>query len=624
MAPPARWTLLLVALGCALCVAQESQPPLFVCSSDHPPSAGPCATPPKATYSPDPTYSAEAYRARLQGRVRMAVVVTADGRIGDIQVVKSLGMGLDEQAVQAVRQWRFEPATLDGKPVAVKANIEVNFRLYDGRQADKEAAEAAAPDDLPETAGGGSSEANQFFRSGLASYRAKDYEAAATAWKRTVELEPAHLYAWNWLCRADYELKKIEEAIAACRRQIAITPDDHYAHNNLARALWARDKLGEAEAEFRKQIAITPRDRWAHANLGLLLYKQQKCEGAIPELETAYSIDSKNVRARDALRDCYVRTGQSDKAARLTAGAFAAALATPAEGATVHIPPSTDPASVPEADFFSPEIGIRMHLPQGWMVVRELKPSFAQPAQALVLKVGAMATLLLQHEHMESSPQNFLALAKEQLGRNPDFQLLGEGAVSLDGADGDRLLIKFSRDKIQSKGWMEIFSNGDEHYRIVALAPADMFERYAPAYAAMRASVRFAWRHPDEKFVSTMPTPPAPGSGGVLGGIPADTSAGAAPRRVRVGESASQSHLLSSVAPDYPSAAKQAHIQGSVVLAVVIAKTGEIQSVQLVSGHPLLVQAAMDAVKQWRYRPYLLDGEAVIVETQVTVNFELH
>ncbi|HEU5450507.1 MAG TPA: energy transducer TonB [Terriglobales bacterium] len=85
---------------------------------------------PRALYAPDPEYSEEARKAKYQGTVVLWVVVGPDGRPRDIRVQRSLGLGLDEKAVEAVRQWKFEPAKKDGNPVAVQINVEVNFRLY--------------------------------------------------------------------------------------------------------------------------------------------------------------------------------------------------------------------------------------------------------------------------------------------------------------------------------------------------------------------------------------------------------------------------------------------------------------------------------------------------------------
>jgi periplasmic protein TonB len=85
---------------------------------------------PKAIYAPDPEYSEEARKAKYQGTCVLWLVVGPDGRARDIRVARTLGLGLDEKAMEAVRTWKFEPAMKDGKPVAVQINVEVTFRLY--------------------------------------------------------------------------------------------------------------------------------------------------------------------------------------------------------------------------------------------------------------------------------------------------------------------------------------------------------------------------------------------------------------------------------------------------------------------------------------------------------------
>jgi periplasmic protein TonB len=85
---------------------------------------------PRALYAPDPEYSEEARKAKYQGVVVLWLIVGPDGRPRDIKLSRPLGMGLDQKAIEAVRQWKFEPAMKDGKPVAVQINVEVNFRLY--------------------------------------------------------------------------------------------------------------------------------------------------------------------------------------------------------------------------------------------------------------------------------------------------------------------------------------------------------------------------------------------------------------------------------------------------------------------------------------------------------------
>ncbi|MFZ0759600.1 MAG: TonB family protein, partial [Candidatus Sulfotelmatobacter sp.] len=115
--------------------------------------------------------------------------------------------------------------------------------------------------------------------------------------------------------------------------------------------------------------------------------------------------------------------------------------------------------------------------------------------------------------------------------------------------------------------------------------------------------------------------------GGVIGGIISSTPVAvpkiATPQRIRVSQGVSQGLLIRRVQPVYPPLARQARIQGTVVLRAVIAKDGSIEDLTLVSGHPMLAPAAIDAVKQWRYKPYLLNGEPVEVDTEVLVNFTL-
>jgi protein TonB len=146
--------------------------------------------------------------------------------------------------------------------------------------------------------------------------------------------------------------------------------------------------------------------------------------------------------------------------------------------------------------------------------------------------------------------------------------------------------------------------------------------------------------------------PPAAGGVGVVGGIPGGVAGGspggviggiisnipqAAPpppppkeapkpvvvQRIRVGGNVQQAKLVSQPKPVYPSLARQARISGVVRFNAIIGTDGRIQNLTLVQGHPLLVPAAQEAVKQWVYQPTLLNGEPVEVVTQIDVNFTL-
>lgn len=131
--------------------------------------------------------------------------------------------------------------------------------------------------------------------------------------------------------------------------------------------------------------------------------------------------------------------------------------------------------------------------------------------------------------------------------------------------------------------------------------------------------------------------------GGVVGGVPGGQAGGvpggvlnsivsstptavpkaATPRRITVSSGVTAGLLARKVQPTYPPLARQARVSGSVVLQAVISKSGSIENLKVISGHPMLVQSALDAVRQWKYRPYFLNGEPVEVDTTITVNFTL-
>jgi protein TonB len=94
-------------------------------------------------------------------------------------------------------------------------------------------------------------------------------------------------------------------------------------------------------------------------------------------------------------------------------------------------------------------------------------------------------------------------------------------------------------------------------------------------------------------------------------------------KREKVSEGVEQAQLVSRIEPRYPFLAVQTRTQGTVVLHAIISREGRIEALEIVSGHPLLVHAAVDAVRQWRYRPTFLNGEPVEVETSITVTFRL-
>lgn len=135
---------------------------------------------------------------------------------------------------------------------------------------------------------------------------------------------------------------------------------------------------------------------------------------------------------------------------------------------------------------------------------------------------------------------------------------------------------------------------------------------------------------------------PPPMMAGVVGGVPGGVPGGqmggvmgsiigssapmpkvATPQRIRVSQGVVSGLKIREVKPVYPAIAKTARVSGNVVLQAEISKEGTIENLRVISGPPLLIQSALEAVKQWRYRPYILNGEPVEVETTVTVVFSL-
>lgn len=165
----------------------------------------------------------------------------------------------------------------------------------------------------------------------------------------------------------------------------------------------------------------------------------------------------------------------------------------------------------------------------------------------------------------------------------------------------------------------------------------------APRPAPTNSSKSVAIPAPVEK-TQEAPPPPAGTTGALVGGVVGGLSGGVSSgllggtrstpvvsktpeptpvKRIRVASRVAEANLIHDVPPQYPPEAGRERIEGTVVLMTVIGKDGSVQDVQVVSGLPLLAQAAIDAVKQWRYKPYLLNGEPVEIDSRVTINFTL-
>jgi TonB family protein len=276
--------------------------PMFVCNPKNP---SPCATPPQALSSPDPKYTKAARKAKIQGHVILWLVVSPSGVPENIRVQRSLEPGLDQNAVDAVRKWRFKPAAYEGKPVAVQINVDVRFSLDDG---------SSSPD--------------------------------------------------------------------------------------------------------------------------------PKVENSSNPPVAAPGFDSKFEGRR----------------------------------------------------YISATLGMSITLPDGWLVAKE-EVIANKPAIALFAKQGSLASLLLAHEHLEVTPENYLRLMQNLMGKQEGYVRLGESAVKQDGIDGVRWNSTWMRNGIRYRVTLEFFSVGDDHFRIIAAAPEDNFDRYAGSLNDFVKSVAFPALH---------------------------------------------------------------------------------------------------------------------------------
>ncbi|MCI0351805.1 MAG: DUF3857 domain-containing protein [Acidobacteriales bacterium] len=157
-------------------------------------------------------------------------------------------------------------------------------------------------------------EAEELFDGGRAAMAQMNFSTAVELFRRTVEKEPKHKYAWNNLGLAYLGQRKFDDAIKSFNKQLEVNPYDEYAYNNLGRAYLGQTNYVAAADAFSKQIEINPLDRWAHSNLGSVLLEQKKYADAAAELDKAVSITPDDPRAHVMLGRAELNLGNSEKA----------------------------------------------------------------------------------------------------------------------------------------------------------------------------------------------------------------------------------------------------------------------------------------------------------------------
>ncbi|MGB9255266.1 MAG: TonB family protein [Candidatus Korobacteraceae bacterium] len=282
------------------------------------PSDGSCATPPRTISAPNPEYPKDARQSKVEGTVVLWLIVGPDGSAHNIRVDRGLGHGLDENAIAAVQRWKFDPATIDGKPVPVSVNVEVNFRLHGNND------NGAFPGPVSVE------DASRLFSEAYNAETAGDYANAIALATRATQVNPQHWEAWNLLGLCYEHLNDWDAAENAFKRQIEVSPQHVYAYNNLGRVYLHRHEYDKALVEFRKQLEINPKDHYSLDNIGRTLKDQKKYREAIAAYQEAIQASPKIGSNYRELADCYFELGMRDEA--LQAVDKAAALSTSPSG----------------------------------------------------------------------------------------------------------------------------------------------------------------------------------------------------------------------------------------------------------------------------------------------------
>lgn len=183
---------------------------------------------------------------------------------------------------------------------------------------------------------------------------------------------------------------------------------------------------------------------------------------------------------------------------------------------------------------------------------------------------------------------------------------------SVDVVSGDPVLAKAAVEAARKWKFKPFIRHG-KAIRVTTNMPFDFY--FSNKVINRETSVDGSAKASSKTVVNAAPPDATTGS--------APDSSSNAPKRIRVGQAVTEGLLIHQVAPVYPREAKHNHIQGHVILAAVIGKDGRIANLRVVAGPPELVPAAVGAVQQWRYKPYLLGGEPVEVETTIDINYEL-
>jgi TonB family protein len=508
--------------------------------------------------------------------------------------------------------------------------------------------------------------------------RARDYSSAAQLLEKLTATDPNYKNAWNFLGWIYNAMGQYEKAEVALRKAIAIDPQSPTAYNNLGQSLAFQKKYDEAISQYQKQIEISPKDQWAHANLGRAYELSKQYDKAIVELQIAATISPSDPSIPFNMGLAYANTRDAENATkafeksvqlqpipfRWNAVAYQMAVnkldlskaqefAQSAIAATVLQMRDTSLEHLTREDVRQSSLIASYWDTWGWVRFQENNLSEAENYVRCAWMIHGLAVNgdhLGQIYEKLGRKSDAVRMYQMALASDPSASETRERLAALAGPEAKidqmieegKSLLKESRtiavkNAHQVEGFAEFwillspgpkmlgvkFTTGDEELRpftkdLEAVAYPNTFPEATELRLLRRG--RLACSHSSAdcqlQMISSL-------------NVQTDELAATVPSvagdlgRVRIGGTVAAAKLINRVQPVYPPLARQSKIQGVVKLHAILGKDGSVQQLSVISGHPLLVQSALDAVRQWVYQPTLLEGKPVEVDTEIDVFFQL-
>lgn len=516
-------------------------------------------------------------------------------------------------------------------------------------------------------------------RSANLAARNRDYSTCAQLLEKVVATDPSYKNVWNYLGWTYNALGLYDKAEAALRKAIAADPKDPRAYNNLGQSLANQKKYDEAITQYLKQIELNPKDPWASANLGRVYLLTKQYEKAIGTLLNAAAISPDDASIMFNLGRAYAKANEPEKA---TAALEKSAQMQPVpfRWNSVAYEIAVDELDLPHAEKYVQSAIAATVLQMRDTSLEHLTKEDANLASRIASYWDTLGWIrfqrgdLLEAEkyvkcawmiHSFSIDADHLGQIYEKQERKADAIRMYQMVLAADSSaietrdrlaalagpeakidflidDGHRLLkdartiaVNNSR---QVEGFAEFwillspgpivravkFISGDEDLAPFAkdlenVSYPNTFPeatelrllrrgrlactRSSPVCSLQLISSQIV---PTEEVQSTMPS--------VAGDV----------ERIRVGGNITAARVRYRVAPAFPDEARRQGIDGTVRLHAIIGIDGRIAKLEVISGHPLLVPAALEAVRQWIYQPTLVETKPVEVDTTIDVIFHLN